>query len=59
MDGEDFGRKWSTWGQMDETNRCKRVEKGEGDKKVVIDLLEEWHDMWGRRGSARPVEGVG
>ena len=40
MDGESFGRKWSTWEQMDEKNRWKRVEKGEGDKEVVIDLLE-------------------
>ena len=46
MDAESFGRKWSTWKQMDEKNRWKTVEKGEGDKEVVIDLLEEWHDMW-------------
>ena len=59
MDGENFGRKWSTWGRMDEKNRWRRVEKGEGDKEVVIDLLEEWHDMWWRRGSAKPMEGVG
>ena len=59
MDGENFGRKWSTWGQMDEKNPCRRVEKGEGDKEVGIDLVEEWHDMWWRRGSAKPVEGVG
>ena len=44
---------------MDEKNRWKRVEKGEGDKGVVIDLVEEWHDKWWRRGSAKPVEGVG
>ena len=44
---------------MDEKNRWKRVEKGEGDKGVVIDLMEEWHDKWWRRGSAKPVEGVG
>ena len=59
MDGENFGRKWSTWGQMDEKNRWRRVDKCEGDKEVVIDLVEEWHDMWWRRGSAKPVEGVG
>ena len=33
--------------------------KGEGDKEVVIDLVEEWHDMWWCLGSAKPVEGVG
>ena len=59
MDGEDFGTRWSTWGQMDEKYHWKRVERGEGDKEVVIDLVEEWHDAWWRWGSAKPVEGVG
>ena len=59
IDGENFGRKCSTWGRMDERNRWRRVEKGEGDKEVVIDLVEEWQDMWWRRGSAKPMEGVG
>lgn len=59
MYGESFGRKWRMWGQMDEKHRWRRVEKGEVERDMVIDLVEEWHDSWGRRGSARPVKGVG
>ena len=59
MDWEGLGRRWSTWGQMDEKNYWRRVEKGEGEKEVVIDLVEDWHNAWWRWGSARPVEGVG
>ena len=44
MDGEGFGRMRSTWGQMNEKSRCRRVEKGEGEKEVVADLVEDWHD---------------
>ena len=58
MDGESFGRKWSTCRQMDKKNRWRMVEKGEGDKEVVIDLVGEWHDTWWRRRSAMPIEGV-
>lgn len=58
MDGESFGLRWSTWGLMDEKNRWRRIENGEGEREVVMDLVEEWHDTWRRRGWARPVEGV-
>ena len=59
MDAEKCGRKWSTWGQMDEKNCWKRIEKGEGEMEVVVDLVEEWYDLWWRRSLAKPVEGVG
>lgn len=59
MDGESFGRRWSTCGQMDEQNHCRRVEKGEGEKEVLIDLVEEWHDVWWCRELVKPMEGVG
>ena len=59
MDGACIGRRWSTWGQMDEKNRWRRVEKGEGNKEMVIDLVEEWHDAWWRRGPAKRVDGIG
>ena len=58
MDGESFGRRWSTWEQMDDKHRWRRVEKVGGEKDVVIDLVEEWHDSWWRRGSARSAEGI-
>lgn len=46
MDGESFGWRWSTGRQMDEKHRWSYIEKGEGEREVVIDLLEEWHDAW-------------
>ena len=54
MDGQGFGRRWSTWGQMNEKSRWRRIDKGEGAKEVMIDLVEDWYDAYGRRGSARP-----
>ena len=41
MDGESFGRKWHMWGQMDKKHRWRRAEKGEGERDMVIDLVEE------------------
>ena len=44
MTGEEWGRRWSTWAQMDEKIRWRRAEKGPDDREVVIDLVEEWFD---------------
>ena len=59
MDGEGFGRRWSTWGHMNENSRCQRMGKGEVEKEVVVDLVEDWHDAWWRRESASSLEDVG
>ena len=53
MAGEEWGRRWSTWVQMDEKVRWRRVEKGPDDKEVVIDLVEEWFDEWWRNAGVR------
>ena len=59
MAGEAWGRRWSTWGQMDEKVRWRRVEKGPDEKEVVIDLVEEWCDRWWREAGGRVRLGEG
>lgn len=49
MYGESFGRRCSTWGRMEEKHRWRCKEKAKGEREVVIDLVEEWHDAWTRR----------
>ena len=57
--GEEWGRRWSTWAQMDEKARWRRVEKGPDDKEIVIDLVEEWFDEWWRNTGGRVRQGEG
>ena len=57
MAGEEWGRRWSTWVQMDENARWRRVEKGPDDKEIVIDLVEEWFDEWWRNAGGRVRQG--
>ena len=52
MAGEEWGRRWSTWAQMDEKARWRRVEKRPDDKEIVIDLVE-WFDVWWRNAGGR------
>ena len=59
MAEEEWGRRWSTWAQMDQKVRWKRVEKGPDDKEIVIDLMEEWFDEWWRNTGGRVRQGEG
>ena len=59
MAGEAWGRRWSTWGQMDKKARWRRVEKGPDEREVVIDLVEEWCDRWWREAVGRVRQGEG
>ena len=59
MAGEGWGRRWSTWAQMDEKAKWRRVEKGPDDREIVIDLVEEWFDEWWRNAGGRVRQGEG
>ena len=39
--GKEWGWTWSTWGQMDQKPRLRRVDKEPDKKELVIDLVEE------------------
>ena len=42
IEGEARGRWWSTWSQMDERKRWRKIRKDADGKPEVIDLVEEW-----------------
>ena len=41
IQGEHWGRRWSTWKQMDQKWRWRRMVKGEDGKEQEVDLIEE------------------
>ena len=46
IQGEHWGRRWSTWKQMDQKWRWRRTVKGEDGKEQEVDLIEEWGQKW-------------
>ena len=53
MVGEEWGRSWSTWAQMDEKAMWRRVKKGPDDEEIFIDLVAEWFDECWRNAGGR------
>ena len=46
IQGERWGRRWSTWKQMDQRWRWRDTIIDENGKEQEIDLIEEWCQSW-------------